>query len=59
MHFELRLEPGTDIDIEVDPTKLRQIVLNLLNNIVKFSPDKGSVLLRTRLIPDTGGPLSA
>jgi len=33
--------------VRADPGRLQQIVLNLLSNAVKFTPDEGSVTLRT------------
>lgn len=43
----LRLELGLDevIEVDADPTRLRQIVANLLSNAVKFTPSGGLVRL--------------
>jgi CheY-like chemotaxis protein len=46
-HIELLLEVGPDLDtIEADELRFKQVVLNLLTNAVKFTPDGGSVSVR-------------
>jgi signal transduction histidine kinase len=40
-----------DIEVWADPTKLRQILLNLINNAIKFT-DTGSVVLESRKVDD-------
>lgn len=43
---QLRLEPGAHgISVFADPTRLTQIVSNLLNNAVKFTPANGTIVL--------------
>lgn len=45
----LDMGPGTDIEIEADKRKLKQILLNLISNAIKFTHEGGnvSVLIRT------------
>ncbi len=42
-------------DIEADPRALKQILLNVLSNAIKFTPEGGKVTLVTRSNPDTPG----
>ena len=46
--LDLQMEPVTDMVIEADERKLKQILFNLLSNAVKFTPDGGSVRVMTR-----------
>ena len=58
--ISLSLEMGTDRDVEIvaDPLRLKQIVFNLLSNAVKFTPDGGSVRIRSKVLSqETGGIL--
>ncbi|HEX6626504.1 MAG TPA: HAMP domain-containing sensor histidine kinase [Gemmatimonadaceae bacterium] len=46
--------------IRTDPTHLRQILMNLLGNAIKYT-NEGGIVLRTRLVdslPDSGQPVS-
>jgi signal transduction histidine kinase len=49
--ISLSLEMGTDRDVEfmADPLRLKQIVFNLLSNAVKFTPEGGSVHIRSKI----------
>ena len=48
IRLSLEIEPGAGAVLEADETKFKQIMLNLLSNALKFTPDGGNVAVRAR-----------
>ena len=45
--IELKVElPSTDVILNVDPTRIAQVISNVLDNATKFTPEGGSISLR-------------
>ena len=47
--IELTFEhPQTTVEIEADRDKIKQVILNLLNNAIKYNRENGKIILNTR-----------
>jgi two-component system cell cycle sensor histidine kinase PleC len=56
-HLELRLARSLP-DIPVDPRRVKQILINLLSNANKFTPERGDILLIARRNADGGATIA-
>lgn len=51
LHFDIHLEENIPLEISSDATRLRQILMNLLGNAVKFT-EQGRISLDVKYTPD-------
>ncbi len=49
--LRIAVAPGTPLGLVADPTRVRQVLLNLLGNAVKFTT-QGTIAVRLRRLPD-------
>ena len=52
LRFSFRIEPAMPPQLVGDPTRLQQIVINLISNAIKFT-EQGSVELEVKLVSET------
>ena len=57
LHFDCETVGNVETSIWADEKRLRQVLLNLLNNAIKFT-DRGQVTLRISVLKETGEAIS-
>jgi len=50
INYRLKIDPGIRKCIKTDELHMRQILQNLINNALKFTPESGSVTVQVRLL---------
>ncbi len=53
--FNVRTDQNIPITLVGDEQRIMQVVLNLLSNAVKFTPEKGAISLKARLLEEVDG----
>jgi signal transduction histidine kinase len=50
--LSLNVEAASDVQVEGDQSRLQQVVVNLLDNAIKYTPEGGSITVSVRGQPD-------
>ncbi len=50
----LDLEPDSDIlQVDLDPSRFSQVLMNILDNAIRYTPENGRVIIATKQLKDT------
>lgn len=54
LNFEIQMAPGVPVYIASDPLRIKQILINLIGNAIKFTSE-GGITLKVQAAPQTDG----
>ena len=54
-HREVKLDVADDLDVKADPDKLKEVLINLISNAIKFTAENGKIELESKV---TGGKVT-
>lgn len=52
-HITIDYVPSGPIRLSIDPERMEQVLVNLIENAIRFSPDGGRIDIHTRTVADT------
>ena len=55
IEYEIFIDPALPVALVADPTKISQVIVNLVSNAIKFTPEHGTVSVEIRKISENDG----